>query len=91
MIKTTRSRNSKQRRQKRLMLFEAGEKCFVCGQGFNKFEDATLEHIVPLAKGGKWANSNLSLSHKKCNLRKGDDENFVSAQAIQALVKKAVA
>ena len=45
--------------------------CFVCGKKV-KFEDATLEHITPLSKGGSDEMSNYSISHKKCNNEKAD-------------------
>jgi 5-methylcytosine-specific restriction endonuclease McrA len=31
----------------------------------------TIDHIVPIAKGGKHVRENLQLAHKLCNQRKG--------------------
>lgn len=45
--------------------------CALCGMPLT-FEEATLDHIVPLSKGGTNDISNLQLAHKKCNWEKGD-------------------
>lgn len=46
--------------------------CFVCKRPVNK-EDATLEHILPVSKGGSDDLSNLSISHEKCNHARGNN------------------
>ena len=33
---------------------------------------ATLDHVIPLAKGGAHARANVRCAHLICNLRKGD-------------------
>lgn len=45
--------------------------CFVCDK-FMDFKDATLEHIIPIDKGGATRYENYSLSHEECNISKGD-------------------
>ena len=45
--------------------------CFVCGCHVEKRE-ATVEHVKPLSKGGTDCMSNLSISHGKCNNRRGN-------------------
>lgn len=51
--------------------------CAYCGREMQvPFENDgpevyTLDHIIPLAKGGTWAKVNLTLAHKKCNGLKG--------------------
>ena len=35
-------------------------------------EDVTIDHWIPLAKGGTWAIENLRLMHKPCNASKSD-------------------
>ena len=51
--------------------------CFVCGEGIDrelKFphpRSLTLEHIVPLARGGTHSYANSSVSHYRCNASKG--------------------
>jgi len=55
------------------MLIERdGDLCFICKNKFGKKEKRTLDHWVPLSKGGTWNISNLRLAHKQCNLWKGD-------------------
>ena len=52
--------------------------CIVCNEGIDKtleYPDkmsATLEHIVPLSKGGTHTWDNVAPSHLLCNGRKGD-------------------
>lgn len=43
-------------------------KCWVCGKPL-LFNDATIEHIIPLSEGGQHTvdSGNLNISHLKCN------------------------
>jgi 5-methylcytosine-specific restriction endonuclease McrA len=45
--------------------------CYVCGRHVH-WEDATLEHILPRSLGGTYRYSNLSISHRACNWRRGN-------------------
>lgn len=57
------------------MLFKRGDGvvcCFLCEKPITKPEYATLEHILPLSKGGTDEMHNLALSHQKCNNQGGD-------------------
>jgi hypothetical protein len=49
-----------------------GANCFICGGPFGKKEKVTIDHWIPLSKGGTWKLSNLRIAHKSCNLWKGD-------------------
>ena len=40
---------------------------------------ATIEHVVPLAKGGTHERSNVVCAHLTCNIRKGDREGIRTA------------
>lgn len=44
--------------------------CGICGQPVGP-SVASIDHIVPLAKGGKHSYRNVQLAHLSCNLRKG--------------------
>lgn len=62
-----------------LLLFELFNwQCFVCKKPIDRYVRkpnwmaATLEHIVPLCKGGTHTWDNVSVSHLRCNLMKGD-------------------
>lgn len=52
--------------------------CAICGKPV-KFKKMTVDHIVPLSKGGTNDRSNLQLAHLSCNRAKADmsaDEFF---------------
>lgn len=44
--------------------------CHVCGDPV-PFERFHVEHVIPLARGGKDSWSNLNIAHPACNLAKG--------------------
>lgn len=44
--------------------------CHICGKRFTKSSPATLDHVIPLSKGGKHEVTNLAAAHKSCNSRK---------------------
>lgn len=35
-------------------------------------EDASIDHVIPLSKGGPHTYANITLAHKRCNSRKGN-------------------
>lgn len=37
-------------------------------------KDCTIDHIVPISKGGLTAIENCQLAHRNCNLSKGNKE-----------------
>lgn len=47
-------------------------KCGICKKDITNLKDATIDHIIPLSKGGHDGLSNLQLAHEKCNLNKND-------------------
>lgn len=62
-----------------LEVFEAHDWiCILCGEKIDKrlrqpnLLAATLEHIVPLSKGGTHTRDNVGPSHGICNFNKGD-------------------
>ena len=44
--------------------------CHICGQKVEK-ADLTLDHVIPLARGGNHTEDNLKVAHRSCNSRKG--------------------
>lgn len=46
--------------------------CHWCKTGFEKVQDATLDHVIPLSKGGLDHPNNIVLAHEKCNGEKGN-------------------
>lgn len=45
--------------------------CFYCGRQLNK-EERTVDHVQPLARGGKTEEENLVVCCEKCNMEKRD-------------------
>jgi len=63
-----------------------GLRCGICGEAVDmmlKVPDPmapTLDHIVPLARGGSHSESNAQLAHFICNSTKGDGTSCRSGQ-----------
>jgi len=55
-----------------LLSVRDGYFCFICKEKFGAKEKPTLDHWIPISKGGTWNIENLRLAHKSCNLWKGD-------------------
>lgn len=53
------------------LLWQNGKRCAICGRKIKDLDDLTIDHIVPLAKGGRNAIENYQLAHKACNEAKG--------------------
>jgi 5-methylcytosine-specific restriction endonuclease McrA len=52
-------------------LFEEQQgRCALCGLAIQNTEDAQVEHLKPLNKGGTNDEQNLVLAHSKCNQEK---------------------
>ena len=54
------------------LLWENGKRCAICGKMIESVDDLTVDHIVPISKGGKREISNCQLAHKACNCNKSD-------------------
>lgn len=56
--------------------------CGICG--LTVYEDFSIDHIVPLSKGGKHSYENTQLTHLICNVRKGDkcDPSIVYSSSV---------
>ena len=58
------------------ILYERSKLCAFCHSEL-KLARATLDHIVPISKGGGNSIENLQLMHNECNNIKADNENSV--------------
>lgn len=56
---------------------EEGGVCYLCGKEIDqdvrghRREAGTLDHVIPLSRGGPHTRANLHLAHFGCNARKG--------------------
>jgi 5-methylcytosine-specific restriction endonuclease McrA len=57
------------KKQKNRIMSRDGRKCKICGC----YEDLTIDHIVPVSKGGSNRDNNLMTLCLTCNQRKGSD------------------
>jgi len=44
--------------------------CYYCGDKFSK-DLLTMDHVIPIARGGKTSKKNCVVSCKECNTKKG--------------------
>jgi hypothetical protein len=45
--------------------------CGICGETLFEGDEIHVDHVVPMAKGGRTEPSNLQVAHAACNLKKG--------------------
>ena len=58
------------RHVKRATFRDCGHRCVYCGTSLG-FENATLDHVIPLSRGGDHAPGNLVAACRACNQLKG--------------------
>ena len=71
----SRASSRRRRAQRRSLLLRDGPVCFYCGRPSGTglpFSRLTLDHVLPVSKGGANAQNNLVLACKLCNRAKGD-------------------
>ena len=73
-------------RKARKKIFATQSVCAICGRPVNfdlKFPDpwsATVDHIIPISKGGNPADiANMQLAHLQCNRLKASKTNMITA------------
>ena len=59
-----------------------GFKCVICGASASQGARLHVDHIIPIAKGGKSIPSNLRTLCERCNIGKSDKIESVSAERI---------
>src|SRR5215831_10857155 len=55
---------------KRALFEKQGGVCLLCAQRIESAEVGQVDHLIPLAKGGRDDKSNLALAHAQCNKEK---------------------
>ena len=50
-----------------------GYRCRICGARQGKIVQLEIDHIIPIAKGGKSTYDNLQTLCHNCNVQKGDN------------------
>ena len=53
-------------------LLRASNTCGLCGEQITKRKEATIDHIIPLSRGGSDSVHNVQVAHEKCNQEKGN-------------------
>lgn len=61
--------------------------CYLCEKPITKQKDFSLDHVIPLSRGGRDEESNWQPSHKECNWEKGSltDEEYRVWKALEVL------
>jgi len=79
--KNSRRRNRKSSviRAKRQKLLARDPHCQYCRKPLS-LEDSTLDHVIPLSKGGSSLIENLAVACGDCNNKKGNNINYRSKQ-----------
>jgi 5-methylcytosine-specific restriction endonuclease McrA len=45
--------------------------CALCGEPILTMKEASIDHVIPLSKGGVHGPNNMQLAHVVCNQKKG--------------------
>jgi len=72
MGKWRRNKSLKRRWERNALIRKYGAVCFYDGETFKSMRDITIDHYVPLSKGGEETLDNLRLAHYRCNQAKND-------------------
>jgi 5-methylcytosine-specific restriction endonuclease McrA len=48
-----------------------GHDCYLCGE-FVTRKTVSMDHVIPVSRGGNHTRENLRLAHSRCNSLKGD-------------------
>ncbi len=74
-VKSKRNRKSRDIRKKREKLLKLDPFCKYCRKALD-LENSTLDHVIPLAKGGSNKMDNLAVACNECNFNKGNKLHY---------------
>jgi len=82
-IQYIRWRRWRMRQQIRFWLVDTYGCCWYCGR-FLTYETSTIDHVIPLERGGSDDEDNFELACFRCNLNKGNhDFEFLACQPVR--------
>lgn len=83
MGKWRRSKSLSRRWQRAHLVNKYGSICYLCRSPFKSMKDITLDHWMPLSKGGEDNLDNYRLAHEGCNKLKSNltPEQFLEFQS----------
>ena len=61
---------------RRQLINNNGAICSLCNKPIETMKDCTIDHIIPVSKGGLTTIENCQLAHRNCNQRKGNKEEI---------------
>lgn len=81
-MKWRRDKSNTMRWNKNHLVQKHGGVCAICEKPFKTKKDITIDHIIPLSKGGTDMLENMQLAHYECNRLKADmtPEEFIEYQ-----------
>jgi 5-methylcytosine-specific restriction endonuclease McrA len=70
-VKRMRRPRKLSRLEQRKYIYSKNKRCGICGHDV-RFDDSTIDHIIPLSRGGSDSFKNMQLAHTACNSAKGN-------------------
>ncbi|GJN24640.1 hypothetical protein PR202_gb12393 [Eleusine coracana subsp. coracana] len=67
LLHVVKRRRIKQSLSRKNIIYRDGFTCQYCSSG----ENLTIDHVIPISRGGKWEWENLVTACSRCNSRKG--------------------
>ena len=60
------------RLNRRWNMWVRSKMCALCKEAIETYEESSVDHIIPVSRGGKDTESNVQITHVWCNNQKGD-------------------
>lgn len=72
MTKWRRNKSNTKRWQKNHLINKYGAICYICTLPFTTKKEITIDHVIPISKGGFDLLENYALAHSECNQEKNN-------------------